>query len=69
MDLLISASLETKSNKSRVLSNARTKVEIIKRLIRLTNDLKIVDTKKYIDIESELQEISRMINGWIKYLK
>lgn len=69
MDLLINASLEIKSNKPPILNSARIKVEALKRLIRLTNDLKIIDNKKYIALESELQEISRMINGWIKYLK
>lgn len=69
MVLLIDASLEIKSSKSPILNNARIKVELLKRLVRLTNDLKIIDNKKYIDLESELQEISRMINGWIKYLK
>lgn len=32
-------------------------------------DLKIIEDKKYLELELALQEISKMTNGWIKYLK
>ncbi|MEK7651621.1 MAG: four helix bundle protein [Patescibacteria group bacterium] len=69
IDLLITASLESKTNKLPTLNTARTKTEVLKRLIRLSSELKIIDNKKYIGLEAELQEISKMINGWIKYVK
>ncbi len=69
ISLIIAASLETKNNKFQLLSPARIKTEILKRLIRIAYELNILQEKQYIDIESNLQEISKMINGWIKYLK
>ena len=69
MDLVITASLEIKNNKFPILNLARIKIEILKRLIRITYELNIIENKNYLDLEFDLQEISRMTNGWIKYLR
>mgnify|MGYP001592427117 CR=1 FL=1 len=69
INLIIIASLEIKSDKFLPLNSARIKIEILKRLFRITNELNIINNKQYINIEIDLQEISRMTNGWIKYLK
>ena len=67
--LIVTAALESKNNKLLILNSTRIKIEVLKRLIRITNELNIIEKKKYIDLESDLQEISKMIAGWIKYLK
>jgi len=69
INLVITASLENKSNKLPILNSARIKIEVLKRLIRIVYELKIIEGKIYISLESDLQEISKMTNGWIKYLK
>ena len=69
INLTLLASLESNPNKLPPLNSARIKIEILKRLFRITNELNIIETKRYIDIELSLQEISKMTNGWIKYLK
>ena len=33
------------------------------------DELKIIHNEKYIELEADLQEISKMTNGWIKYLE
>lgn len=33
------------------------------------NELKIIENKSYIILEGQLQEISKMASGWIKYLE
>lgn len=68
VELIITASLEIKDNKLSILQSVRIKIEVLKRLIRLSNQLHIIKNKKYIELISDLQEISKMINGWIKYL-
>jgi hypothetical protein len=68
LDLIISASFENRNLKIPLLKTARIKIEVLKRLIRISFDLKIIEMGKYIESESELQEISKMTNGWIKYL-
>lgn len=67
-DLLISAAFDNGVNKLPCLIESRIKTESLKRLIRIENDLQILASKKYLELESDLQEISKMINGWIKYL-
>ena len=67
--LIITAALETKIKKLPILNSARIKIEVLKRLIRVVYELNIIAKEKYIDLEYDLQEISKMINGWIKYLK
>lgn len=69
IDLVITASLEIKSDKLLLLNSARIKIEVLKRLIRIAYELNIIGNKNYINLESDLQEISKMINGWIKYLR
>lgn len=67
--LIITASLEAMINKLLILNAARIKIEVLKRLIRIVYELKIIESKRYIDLELDLQEISKMANGWIRYLK
>jgi len=67
-ELIISASFENRNSKMPLLCKARIKIEVLKRLIRMTPDLNIIQIQKYVELESELQEISKMTNGWIKYL-
>ncbi|MBI4158314.1 MAG: four helix bundle protein [Candidatus Yanofskybacteria bacterium] len=62
------ATFNPKNSKLESLISARTEVEILKRLLRITNELGIVQKSKYLELELDLQEISKMTNGWIKYL-
>jgi hypothetical protein len=65
--LLISASLEASTEKINSLKKARIKIETLKQIIRLEYELKIITEKIYIKIQQSLQEISKMVNGWLKY--
>ncbi|MFH1744801.1 MAG: four helix bundle protein [bacterium] len=67
-ELLISAAFAPKQSKSVLLQNIRIKVEITKRIIRLMSDLKIINNRQYYNLQNDLQEISKMANGWQKYL-
>ncbi|MEK7584894.1 MAG: four helix bundle protein [Patescibacteria group bacterium] len=66
LTLLIEAGLSPKINKLPILEKTRIKIEIIKQLIRLGNEAKIIEDKKYLELETRLQEISKMLAGWIK---
>ena len=68
MHLIIQSALENKNKKPDILNSARIEVEVLKKLLRITNELKIIEIQKYLQLESDLQEISKMTNGWIKYL-
>lgn len=40
----------------------------IKVLVRLTHSLDIISEKDYITHQSKLQEMGKMLGGWIKYI-
>ncbi|MEI7810495.1 MAG: four helix bundle protein [bacterium] len=65
--ILINASLETKQEKIFSLKKARLQIETLKQLIRLEYEMKVISEKIYLKIQLELQEISKMTNGWLKY--
>jgi four helix bundle protein len=66
MESVIFASQLSKTDKLPVLQKASIKLDVLKVFIRLCKDLKILDNKKYLILESQIQEIGRMLGGWIK---
>jgi hypothetical protein len=55
--------------KENPLLQLNAKNETLKILFRLAHELTILDDQKYLNIQSKLQEIGRMIGGWIKFIK
>ena len=68
LELIIGATFEAAKNKIAYLLQSRIKIESLKHLVRSELELYIIDQDKYIDLQADLQEISKMANGWIKYL-
>ena len=68
LTIAIDAALAQKDKKRVLLHELRVRVETLKQLIRLMNELNIIEAKVYIFLEAQLQEISKMAAGWIKYL-
>lgn len=69
LTLLIEAGLSSKINKLPILERTRIKIETIKQLVRLGNEVKIIDDEIYLIHQERLQEISKMLNGWIRYIQ
>jgi len=51
-----------------ILRKIKIEVEVVKRLVRLAQELNIINAKTYLSSEEQLREMSRMTTGWIKYL-
>jgi len=51
------------------LTQASVKVDMLRVFLRLSHDIKVIDQKKYIEIQSVIDEIGRMLGGWIKSFK
>jgi len=51
-----------------VLQKISLKIDLLKILIRLAKDIKSLDNKKYIHLQEQLQEIGKMVGGWMKSL-
>ena len=68
LELLITAGNKPKDEKYPFLELANTKLEVLKITIRLTHEVKAIPTNKHHSLEEKLQEIGRMLGGWIKSL-
>jgi hypothetical protein len=65
--LSVEAALSAKNDKAPILKKIRLNLEVLKRLIRIANELGAIDFKKYIFLQKQLEEISKMTVGWLKY--
>lgn len=64
----ILAARAIKQEKTILLNKIDKNVNLLKILIRLAYDTKSIDNKKYIILQEQLQEIGKMIGGWLKSL-
>jgi four helix bundle protein len=67
LELIIAASNSTKSKKLSYLEKANIKLEVLKVFLRTANESRLLTTKKYVALEETLQEIGKMLGGWIRY--
>ena len=64
----LEATFAKAQNKTFILEKLQIRIEILKRFARLGWELKIIDQDKYLEFETQLQTISKMTTGWLKYL-
>jgi len=67
--LIHQARFEKKFKKIETLEKASVSFDSVKILIRMTHTLEIIEQKSYIKLENDLQNIGRMLGGWIRSLK
>ena len=58
-----------KAEKTPLLQVMSIKINLLKTLIRLAFQIKALDNKKYIQLQEHLQEIGKMVGGWLRYLQ
>ena len=63
---ILYASQQLKSEKLPILEKTSVKLNFLRVCVRLMKDIKAIDSKKYVLIEANLDEIGRMLGGWIK---
>ena len=66
---IIQAGTEQKLNKISTLEKVSLKLNMLRVFIRLMKDIKALDNKKYVVLENIVDEIGRMLGGWIKSCK
>jgi len=69
IELLIMASYANKEEKNIFLNKANAKLEILKILVRLAEEVKAISTKKYLLLQEKLQETGKMLGGWMRSLR
>ena len=55
----------SKVNRVIHLENIDSKIQLLKILIRLTHEVRAIDDKKYLLLQAQLQEMGKMIGGWL----
>ena len=69
IECIMQASGESKKEKLPTLERASIKLNMLRVFIRLMKDVKTIDGKKYMNLESVVDEIGRMLGGWIRSIK
>jgi hypothetical protein len=66
LELLFEASYVDRSRKGGLLEKTSAKLNLIRFFIRLMKDTKTFDMKKYTNLQLIVDEIGRMIGGWLR---
>lgn len=66
---ILLASQKFKAEKLPVLEEVSVKLNFLRVFLRLMKDVKTIDLKKYVVLEASVDEIGRMLGGWIKSSK
>ncbi len=68
LELLLEAGNVPKEQKLALLKKANVKFDALKFFLRTARELKILDNKKYLVLQTHIQEIGRMLGGWLRSL-
>jgi len=68
LELLLEAGCAPREAKLVLIKKANAKFDTLKLFIRLLKDLDIIDNKKYLELQKQIQEIGRMLGGWQRSL-
>jgi len=66
---ILNASQLSKSEKLPVLEKTSLKLNFLRVFLRLTKEVRVIDTKKYMTLQEMIDETGRMLGGWIKSTK
>lgn len=69
LEELLTASHLYKQEKLPILEKVSLKLNMLRIFIRLTKEVKAIDIKKYVALEEAVDEIGRMLGGWIRSVK
>jgi len=69
IEFFVLANQVSKYEKEKILAKANSKIELLKILFRISLNCKILENREYLEIESKLQEVGKMTQGWIKYAR
>jgi hypothetical protein len=65
---IFTASRSVKDQKLPFLQKASAKLDLLKFFLQIAWEIKSMDSKKYIIISQHLDEIGKMLGGWLKSL-
>lgn len=66
MEGLLNANQLPNSLKKTALTSVSSKLDALRLLVRLAFETKCIDQQKYLTLLENLQEIGKMLGGWIR---
>lgn len=69
IESLFLAGQQNKNKKYEALEQVSVRLNVLRLLVRLAKDTKTIDLKKYVLVQQIIDEIGRMLGGWIKSTK
>ena len=69
LESILWASQLSKTDKLPILKKASLKLNFLRVFLRLSKEVKAIDNKKYTLLQEIVDEIGRMLGGWIKSTK
>ena len=66
---ILLASSQNPKDKLPTLNHINLKLNLLRVFIRLIKDVKAIDNKKYVNLQSMIDEIGKMLGGWIRSTK
>ena len=66
---ILRASQSYKIEKLPALNHASLKLNLLRVSFRLMKEVRAIDNKRYVILEGQIDEIGRMLGGWIKSTK
>ena len=67
--MVFGAGISPRDQKLLHLEKAIISLDLLKILLRLAKDIQCLNNKRYIQLQESLQEIGRMLGGWIRSTK
>jgi hypothetical protein len=65
-ECILEAGYSKSSDKIAILERASMKLNLLRFFVRLMKEMRSIDTKKYIVLQAHIDEIGRMLGGWIR---
>ena len=62
-------SVPSSHNKLILLEQTSIKLDLLKILLRMSKDSQSITDKKYLELQTNLHEMGRMLGGWIRSTK
>lgn len=66
---LFIAAHKNREQKTPYLNKASDKLDVLKFLLQVAWEIKVLDNKKYINLSLQLNEVGKMLGGWLKQTK
>jgi hypothetical protein len=66
LEYILFAASSSREPKLQALQKANAKFDLLKALLRIARELKMIDNKKYLSLETKIHDVGRQLGGWIK---